>query len=213
MARKKKKYRNWVYGLVFILIAVIIVWRLWSPKTTYSQDIGPEYVLENYGIEIQQEAYQLQLPPEYFAALCMLESGGRKPCPPKFEKHVYAKLKMVHAGTKVRYEHVTPHEIGNASDGAIRNLASSWGPFQIMGYKCLLLDVNIEDLRGPQSVHWSMRWINENYGSYLRKKDYKSAFHMHNAGSPFPKNGKTKTHDPNYVKNGLKWMNYFKGKL
>jgi hypothetical protein len=36
---------------------------------------------------------------------------------------------------------------------------------------------------------------------------------MHNAGSPFPKNGKTKTHDPNYVKNGLKWMNYFKGKL
>lgn len=213
MARKKKKYRSWIYACILVLIALAIFWRFWNPKASYGQDIGPEYVLENYGLEIQQVSYEMQLPPEYFAALCMLESGGRKPCPPRFEKHVYTKLKMVYAGSRERYEHVTQLEIKNATDGAIRNLSSSWGPFQIMGYKCLLLGIKIEDLRGPQTVYWSMNWINANYGDYLKKGDFKSAFHMHNAGSPFPKNGKSKTHDPDYVKNGLKWMNYFKGKL
>jgi hypothetical protein len=213
MARRKKNLKKVLLLIAFVISIFLVVVQFWPSKSQYSNDIGPEYVLENYGLEIQQEAYRLQLPAEFFAALCMLESGGRKPCPPKFEKHVYTKLCLVKTGNKNNYEHVTHEDIADANDGAIRNLASSWGPFQIMGYKCLLLDINIEDLRGPQTVYWSMQWIDANYGKYLRKKDYKSAFHMHNAGSPFPKNGRTKTHDPNYVKNGLKWMAYFKDKL
>jgi hypothetical protein len=71
----------------------------------------------------------------------------------------------------------------------------------------------VRDLRGDEGVKWAAKWMDTTYGNFIRKKDFKSAFHMHNTGSPFPKNGKSKTFDPDYVEEGLQWMAYFKGKL
>lgn len=170
-------------------------------------------MIANYGTDIKKYAKEFELPPEYFAALCMLECEGKKPVPSRFEKHIYTRLKLVQLHVKSQYEHVKPEDLATASDDALQNLASSWGPFQLMGYKCLLFDIKVKDLRGEDGVFWAIKWVDLTYGSYLKKKDFKSCFHIHNAGSPFPKSGKSKTYHPNYVEDGLRWMAYFKEKL
>lgn len=174
---------------------------------------GKQAVIDNYGLEFKQLGREFNIAPEYLAALCMLESGGRKPAGFRYEKHVYARLKLVKMGIKRQYEHVQTEDLKYAGDEALQNLATSWGPFQLMGYKCLLYDIKIKDLREEKGTYWGVKWIHEAYGKFLKKGDYKNAFHMHNTGRTLPANGISKTHDPNYVKKGLELMAYFKGKL
>ena len=78
-----------------------------------------------------------------------------------------------------------------------------------MGYKCLQLGVNVNDIRGDEALDWGAKWIKLEYGHLLKKKRYKDAFHYHNTGSLYPKSGPPKTYHPDYVSNGLKYMNYF----
>jgi hypothetical protein len=132
-----------------------------------------------------------------------LECGGKKPAGSRFEKHVFKRLKEVRDGTRTNYENVKAHHLQDASDAALKNLATSWGPFQLMGYKCILLNVKIKDIRGPNAVHYGAKWINLAYGTRLRKGQYKDCFHIHNTGRPYPSNGRPKTHDPQYVPRGL----------
>ena len=53
------------------------------------------------------------------------------------------------------------------------------------------------------------KWINKNYGDYLRKGQYKDAFHIHNTGRPYPIVGQPKTYHRLYVPNGLKYIEEF----
>jgi hypothetical protein len=159
----------------------------------------------NYGNKIDVLAEEFNLSKNYLKALVILESSGEKNIKARFEAHVYKALVRVREGKRKSYEGITQNGIKDASDGAIRNLASSWGPFQIMGYKCLKLNIKVEDLRGPKAIYWGIVWIDKNYGTYIRQERFKEAFRIHNSGSP-----QGKTHDPNYVKNGLKHIDYFK---
>jgi len=205
-----------VLSLVFAAIAAGAIWF----KGCLRKDVripvqrqapgGAFVLLKNYGKEIDVAAARYNIPAPYLKALCLLESSGRKPVPSRYEKHVFVRLKLVKAGLRNNYEHVTREHLSEANDEAIQNLASSWGPFQLMGYKCLLLDINVADLRGDNAVDFGARWINQTYGEKLRQGKFKDAFHIHNTGRPFPSSGRPVTHDPNYVKNGLKWMEYFK---
>src|SRR5687768_2639368 len=72
---------------------------------------GPEAVIENYGADIKKYAKEYKLDPGFLAALCMLESSGRKPVPFRFEKHVYTRLKMVQLRVRDSYEHVKPENL------------------------------------------------------------------------------------------------------
>lgn len=159
---------------------------------------------KNYGREIDALAKKFDLPAEYLKALIILESSGEKNIKPRFEAHVYRSLIKVREGKRMRYENITRSDLKNASNEAIRNLARSWGPFQIMGYKCIKLKINVNDLRSQEALYWGMVWIKHNYGDYLRKKKFKEAFRIHNTGSPTGR-----TFHSNYVKNGLKHIEYF----
>ena len=86
------------------------------------------------------------LPEAYLLALIQLESGGRKPAGKRFEVHVYNRLVAVRDGKRERYEQITAADLMGANDEALRNLATSWGPFQLMGYKCIQLDVQLRDI-------------------------------------------------------------------
>ena len=163
----------------------------------------------NYGKEVERYAVEFGISDKYLKSLIVLESSGKKNVPPRFEKHVYRRLKKLKAGQVKQFENLRPSHLKNASDAALRNLARSWGPFQVMGYKCILLGINIKDLRGEKAVYWGVKWINMTYGNFLKKGGYKDAFHLHNTGKPYPKVGPPKTHNPNYVKNGLTYMLYF----
>ena len=159
----------------------------------------------NYGEELERLATEFELPAEYLKALVILESSGRKKVPSRYEKHVYNRLLNLKNGKRKRYENLRPHHLKDASNAALKNLASSWGPFQLMGYKCLALGVNISDIRGDDALYWGVFWINKEYGDYLRQNKFEEAFRIHNTGSP-----SGKTYNSNYVSEGLTHIAYFK---
>jgi hypothetical protein len=139
-------------------------------------------------------------------ALIQLESGGRKPAGKRFEAHVLERLQEVQNGTRPHYENVTQAHLMDANHGALRNLATSWGPFQLMGYKCILLDRQIRDIRGQEAVQAGIEWIDITYGNALREGKFQDAFHLHNTGKPFPKSGPPATFHPDYVQKGMRLM-------
>jgi hypothetical protein len=181
-------------------------------ETTF-EATTPEAVIRtetNYGAEIDRLAEQFDLSPEYLKALIILECSGLKKIKPRFERHIYKRLVNVKAGKLDRLENIRPPDLRDATDDALRNMAHSWGPFQIMGYKCIWLDIKLADLRGEQGLYWAVKWIDLTYGDYIRKGKYKDAFHIHNTGRPYPDSGPPKTYDAKYVPNGLMYMKHFK---
>lgn len=116
---------------------------------------------------------------------------------------------MVRNKQKKSYGTITVKEIGDAKDDALKNLSTSWGPFQLMGYQCVALKTQVRDIRGKDAVKWGIHWVEKAYGNYLRKGEFKNAFHIHNTGKPYPKYGKPLTTNPDYVENGLRYMKYF----
>ncbi|MBC7425031.1 MAG: hypothetical protein H7321_00745 [Bacteroidia bacterium] len=200
------------FSLLFLVIGLnYVLPYLQKPSSISIEDrrSGLDMVEKNYGHQIDSCAALFEISPAYLKALAMLECGGRKIFEHRFEPHVYEKLKKVKSGQLDNYENVTTAMLADASDDALKNLASSWGPFQLMGYKCTLLNINVKDIRGEDAVYWGTKWISLSYGNYLKKKEYRHAFHIHNAGSPFPLIGKARTHAPDYVPRGIKYMAYY----
>lgn len=204
--------------LFFVLLSAVLVIVWVVPKfkkgrayTDQDRKGGVEMVEINYGHTIDSVCRIFNLPPAYFKALCMLECSGRKAFDQRFESHVYERLQSVKLGRLDNYEHVTPQMLNDAGDEALRNLASSWGPFQLMGYKCLLLDIKVRDIRGDDGVYHAIRWMDMTYGNYLRDGKFKDAFHMHNTGKPYPSSpgAKPQTYDPDYCGKGLRYMKKF----
>lgn len=182
-----------------------------SPTPIQRSSMGVlELTRFNYSSEVKDVAEEYDLPEEYLLALIVLETSGSKPAGKRYEPGVYRRLVQLKNGERSRYESVRKHHLDNASEEAVRNLATSWGPFQLMGYKCIAMDIHVKDLRGGDAVENGVKWIAEEYGHLLRKKRFKDAFHYHNTGRLFPKVGKPKTHDPQYVNKGLGYMEYFR---
>ena len=185
----------------------------WFVRWSHSGNARVDAV-ENYQEEVDLWADDYDLPAEYLMSLIILECGGQQPCGKRFEHKRYKQLMNLRDGKRRKFEYLRRHDLEGLSDTEIRSLATSWGPFQIMGYHSIGLSksgetVTVDDLMGPRAVEIGVRWIDENYGVILRHQRYKDAFHMHNTGRVYPKVGKPKTHDPNYVPNGLSHMTYF----
>ena len=197
-----------VVGIAFGLIGA---WLgiLYAPVERLRSPYQLRLAHKNYAAEVEPIAAELDLPYAYFMALTVLECSGEKPCGTRFENHVFEKLQRLRAGNRERYGRVRASHIQDAGDPALRNLATSWGPFQLMGYKCIDMSVHVADIRGDEAVQHGMQWIAEEYGDVLREGRFKDAFHIHNAGRPYPQKGPPRTHDPRYVDRGLRYMDYF----
>jgi hypothetical protein len=208
---RKGKPQNRIFHLVgalLILGSLAMGFNLYKDyyhqlKNTIKNKVTSGDAISNYSEEVLAAADQFDLSYGYLMALIQLECGGLKPAGSRFEKHVFKRLQEVRDGSRTNYENVTQRHLQDASDAALKNLATSWGPFQLMGYKCILLDVKIKDIRGPNAVHYGVKWINLAYGKRVRNEQFKDCFHIHNTGRPYPSNGNPKTHDPQYVPRGL----------
>lgn len=224
----KLKFRLFILGVVLSLIAIWI----WDPmlyvsssdfvKRTYrylttKQDTTyasttPQAVIrtnENYGAEIAKLGAQFDLSPEFLKSLIILECSGMQNIKPRFERHIYKRLVNVREKKLAKFENIIYTDLKDATDDALKNMAKSWGPFQIMGYKCIWLDIQLKDLRGENALYHAVKWIDLTYGDYIRRGKYKDAFHIHNTGKPYPEVGPPRTYDPKYVSNGLMYMKYF----
>ena len=224
MAKKKKAKRrtskldrNRVQHLLSALLVfggLFVGWQYYqahfvTPWHAAGDRAGKAAAEAHYSQEVQRAAEKYNLDYGYLMALLMLECSGKKPAGARFEPHVFNRLKQVRDGKRSNYENVTASHLADASDDALRNLATSWGPFQLMGYKCILLDVNIRDIRGPNGVEHGADWINQTYGSAMRQGRFRDCFHMHNTGQPYPRTGLPRTHDPQYVPRGMSMMKQF----
>ena len=210
----------------WIAVAVLCVLStlLYSQRSTFRKLLRNSFfaqqqlqnrALDHYGEDLWELAQQHELPWEYLMTLTLLECSGRRPCPSRFEPGVFKKLQEVRDGQRPRFEAVTQIDVVGASDDALRNLATSWGPFQVMGYHCIALSsrqetIRIEDLRGKDSLQHSVRWVRLNYGKLLQQQRYKDALHIHNTGKPYPKSGKPFTYDPHYIPNGIDHLEHFR---
>ena len=211
----KKIHSKLIHGLSAMLILCLLFFSykyFIKANLDLNKNTSSQSVIENYSNDVFKSSLEFNIPYEYLMSLIQLECSGLKPAGERFEPHVYKQLKKVQSGSLINYENVTASHLYDATDDAIRNLATSWGPFQLMGYKCILLDVKIRDIRGPNGVHYGAQWINLTYGNRLRKAEYKHCFHLHNTGRPYPSTGIPTTHDPQYVQRGLSGLKLFSTK-
>lgn len=216
--RKKKVDRGRLKHLlsaVGVFAFLYVGWQFYNshfvtPWHAAGDKAGASAALDNYQDDVWQAAKKYNLDYSYLMSLLMLECSGKRPAGSRFEPHVFKRLKQVRDGQRANYENVTAKHLAGASDDAIRNLATSWGPFQLMGYKCILLDVNIRDIRGSQGIDHGAKWIDLTYGESMRRGRFKDCFHMHNTGQPYPRTGMPRTHDPQYVPRGMAMMKQFK---
>lgn len=147
---------------------------------------------------------------EYLLALAVLECGGERPAGSRFEPHIYKKLVKLQSGKRDEFEGIKTEDLQGLSDDDLRKLATSWGPFQLMGYQSIKLGVDVQELvDGPEAIRLACQWMKKNYGEFLASGRYRDAFHIHNTGSPFPANGRPQTHSRDYVPRGLRYMKYF----
>ena len=205
-------------GVILLTFSGTVLFALWNK---YQQKqliksleiseyaIGLEAVEINYGNKIELYAKKHELNSDFLKALCMLECGGRKKIPSRFEPHVYKRLIRLQSSKLKHFENLRPRDLSGMSEGALRNMASSWGPFQIMGYKSIRLKCKIVDLRNENAIVKATEWIDKEYGKYIREERFKDAFHYHNTGRILSKLGRPATHDPKYIAKGVKFMNYF----
>jgi len=208
----KKLYFIIIYTVLFALLSKWIYDHPEYPIPGINKG-GKEMVIKNYGKIIAALAPKFHLPQDYLLALIMLESSGKKRVPVRFEKEVYQKLLLTKRGKNQGFEKVDKEKLRKFSKRDLKKLASSYGPFQIMGYKIFELNTSISELSGKNNIYWALKWIDINYGNLLRKGDYKDAFHLHNAGEKYPENGKSKTYDPEYVQKGLEYVKYFRKRI
>ncbi len=190
---------------ILSMIAMLLVKCLPEQKT----ELIVTSVKRNYSKEFEQYAEWFQIPKEYLCALSAIEVSGRKRIPHRFEKHVYQKLVDLKNGKLDKFENITKQDLKDVSDDDLRKMAKSWGPFQLMGYKCFFLDLTVDELI-KKSSFYGAQWIDLSYGDLLRKGDFVNAFHLHNTGKLLPKDGKPITYDPNYIKKGLLYLEIFK---
>jgi len=168
-----------------------------------------ERTFANYHHKLEHLAIKHSLPENYLLALIALESSGRKIIPHRFESHVHEKLLDVKSGKLKNLERVVSSDLKNMGKDELKELASSWGPFQIMGYKCFEIGVSLNQLKGKSNLDHSLSWIKSNYGLFLKQEKFKDAFHYHNTGRKHPRIGPPRTYDKDYIPKGMKYMDEF----
>ena len=98
--------------------------------------------------------------------------------------------------------------IAALEDSSIRQLATSWGYTQIMGYHIVGSTATVRDLIDPRfHYHLAVELLTDFARQYKLdpRRDFVELFHCWNSGSPTGK-----TYDPNYVSNGLRRMQVYR---
>lgn len=203
-----------------IVSIVLIFGSIYLVLNRYEQDSDNLYstvvlnrTYRNYADKVNEKAQEYELPADYLLALIALECSGKRIVPHRYEPKVYEALKKVKNREIESYDNVGYKNVKNLCEKELKELASSWGPFQLMGYKSLELKCKITDISGSKAISTGIKWIDLTYGDLLRKKKYKDAFHIHNTGRKYPLIGPPRTFHKNYVPQGLKYMESFKQKL
>jgi hypothetical protein len=155
-------------------------------------------------VEIERATMGTDIAPAYLAAIVSLEShppGNRSS--ERFEPYVYQRLVDLKNDNRA-FGKIKRESLVFMSDAEIRQLATSYGLTQVMGFHCLELGCSIQDLKGPYHLQWAVGYMMRHYGPHARKRDWNACFRIHNTGLP---DGTPARKD--YVDQGLMRMQYY----
>ena len=153
-----------------------------------------------WGAAIQEACKYSSVPPEFLAALIAGESGG-DPSARRFEKSVYNKFQNVLRGYVGSYANLSKGDLGALGDAAIRDLATSWGLTQVMGYHTARRPGGVAILKDPEThLKFALGLVAEFAERFQLSvtTEFTEMFRCWNTGRP---NGQT--YDPKYVERGL----------
>jgi len=177
-----------------------------------------------YGSFIDEAIEGTPFPAALVAALVANESGLNEGAT-RFEPKVAGALILLATGVKANYGSIGAQDLldwlgqismDTANGGrlppqaavllALRNLASSWGPTQIMGYQALAGHYALSEL---PNLQWHFKHCVAMLDDFKKRfslatdaaADFSPYFHCWNAGAPG-----ADTFDPNYTANGLRRM-------
>jgi hypothetical protein len=197
---------------IFLLFGCYQGYLWWNNRNSIVLDLmhvrfATRKVECNYGKEVETICKGLDFPHQsYFKALIILESSAEKNPKTRYEAHVFERLKAVRDGKLESYNHLTQADLQSFSNQELTELATSWGPLQLMGYHTLQLKIPLSELKTERALAHSIKWCKKSYGNYLNKGDYENAFHIHNTGKPLGWFSKPQTHDPHYIFKGLHYI-------
>ncbi len=163
------------------------------------------HIYSIYNQKITEATRGTEIPAEFLASLISLESY-----PPgnflseRFEPKIYERLLNLKKYGQP-FSNIQREKIIHLSDFELKQLATSYGLTQIMGYHCLELGCSIEDLKGEDHLLWSIAFIRKHYLKCILQKQWDICFRIHNTGNP-----SGKTHNKGYVQKGIKRMEYYK---
>lgn len=171
-----------------------------------------EQIVELYGQKILAATRNTGIDPAFVAGKTGVEAGVKNgkivENATRFEPGVYQDLKDLRdkgfcfiGGKKMKtYSGVKRSQIADATDAALKALATSYGLTQIMGWHMINnLKGTISDLRDPDKhLSYNVQLLALVGGNYLKRKDYESVLRIWNTGRA---NGKT--YHPYYVANAL----------
>ena len=161
-------------------------------------------IFEEFDEQIAEACAGTVVPPRFIAGLIANEAGkdaqGRiKRSATRFEPGVYRHLMAVRDGREASYSGIKRSDIHDASDAAIRALATSYEATQIMGWHVIKnLRCTLSDLRNPDKhFHYTVKLLLLN-GFPANATDDRMADEMRqwNTGRE-----KGKTYHANYVPN------------
>jgi hypothetical protein len=170
-------------------------------------------VKEVYGSFIDAAVDGTPYPAAFLAALAANESSG-DPAVARFEPAVFWQLSFTLINRKQNFGAIKPddlaHYLAAPEDPrtavlALVNLATSWGPTQIMGYQALAGKYPLAELPNLQT-HFphAIAMLKDFNSRFSLGQDWNPYFHCWNGGSPT-----AATFDPNYTAKGLDRMTIY----
>lgn len=173
--------------------------------TTAQARAKARQIHDRFGPEIEDACAGSSVPEDFLGGFCGVEAGvdhaGHiSETATRFEPGVFHHLQLVRDGLAKSWSHITTADLAGSTDDALRNLATSYGLTQIMGWHMIHdLAGTIADLRDPEKhLHYAVELLNLTAGRYLRAKDFESVLRIWNSGTPTGR-----TYDPDYVHNAL----------
>lgn len=159
-------------------------------------------ILTKAGPSIAAACKNTLVPTAFLAGLISVENAGLDPDAKRFEPGIFSKLKRVHDGKLSQFNGIKRSDLSGLSEAALRNLATSFGLTQIMGFHVIATfknTITVDDLRDPaQHLNFGVQFIKKEAGPHLANRAFDKVLRIHNTGKP---NGVT--FDPNYVANAL----------
>ena len=191
MQRKKWLLILTLFGAILFLI---------SPKSVEKQ------AFERYGQIFKTFSIQHDISWSFIMALYVMECVDTMECGGQYDKTVFQELKNVRAGKLKEYKDITAHHVVASSNDALRELATSWGPFQIRGYRAVPYGITISQLKSEKAVEYSILWIAKAYGALLKKYTCQEMFlqHIH-----YHSRVLTTISSLEYASQGCKYMEWF----